>query len=205
MFGSKNKNLGQTEEPPLPSPTGIRAQGPWDRSERSVESTAAFLDFGSILVRPISGMEIQVASNDSTNLAVLVSLGNSAVELRVAAASKHGDDWAQLVPEVVSEVSARGATPVERSGIFGPEVSTEFPGQDADGNAVIQPACFMGVQGKRWLLRATLIGPSAVAPDANTDLINVIRDLVIVRGSEARMLGEELPIQIPVEMQDPSS
>ena len=89
MFGSKNKNLGQTEEPPLPSPTGIRAQGPWDRSERSVESTAAFLDFGSILVRPISGMEIQVASNDSTNLAVLVSLGNSAVELRVAAASKH--------------------------------------------------------------------------------------------------------------------
>lgn len=189
----------------LPVPSGVRAQGPWDRSEKAAEATAGYFDFGAFMVRPIAGMQIQVASDATTNLAVLISLGDSAVELRASAATRHGDDWADVLHEIRAEVSARGGDPVERAGAFGREVLTHFPAQDHEGNDVNQPACFVGIQGPRWLLRATVVGPSAVNLEESSDLLDVIRSVVVVRGPEARMLGEALPIEVPEQMQDVES
>lgn len=200
-FRKKKTNETTPVEQALPEPTGIRARGPWDRSERTPESTAAYVDFGSFLVRPISGMQIQIAGQEETNVAVLLNLNGSILELRVVAASRHGDDWSAMVPRVINEVEGRGSKASQREGVFGTEVVTEFPGKDENGKSVTQPARFIGVAGPRWLLRATLIGTAAVEPDDNNDLIQVIRDVVVVRGPEARILGELLPIDIPSQMQ----
>lgn len=202
MFGSKKKRDVPEAAPSLPSPEGARSQGPWDSSERDPADIAGFLDFGSLRVRPISGMQIQVASQSDVNLAVLISMNGSALELRVVAATRKGQDWEDLLPLVAKEIRERGAEAVERAGVFGTEVITEFPAKDPAGNNVVQPACFIGVHGPRWLLRATLIGDAAVQADADHELIQVIRDVVVVRGSEARMLGEPLPIEVPAEMQE---
>lgn len=202
MFGGKKKKDAPEPAPSLPTPDGVRSQGPWDLSEREPTEIAGFLDFGSLRIRPIAGMQVQVASQGSVNLAVLISMGGSALELRVVAATRTGDDWNELLPKVDQEIRERGAEPVEREGVFGAEVLTEFPAKDPAGQDVLQPACFIGVHGPRWLLRATLIGEAALAPDANQELIQVIRDAVVVRGAEARMLGEPLPIEVPAQMQE---
>lgn len=201
FFSKKARDLPEVA-PELPTPEGLRRRGPWDRNERDVTDTAGFLDFGSLLVRPVSGMQIQVASQSGVNLAVLISMNGSALELRAIAASRKGNDWEELLPLVGQEIRDRGAEPVEREGVFGTEVATEFPAKDPAGNDVVQPACFIGIRGPRWLLRATLIGEAAVRADADHELVKVIRDVVVVRGSEARILGEPLPLDVPDEMQE---
>lgn len=202
MFGSKKRREVSEVTPALPTPDGARSQGPWDSTERDPAEIAGFLNFGSLLVRPITGMQIQVASQSEVNLAVLISMNGSALELRVMAATRNGQDWHDVIPLVGEEIRERGAEPNERAGVFGTEVFTEFPAKDPAGNDVTQPACFIGVHGPRWLLRATLIGEAAVSADTNHELISVIRDVVVVRGSEARMLGEPLPLDVPAEMQE---
>lgn len=205
IFGSKRKQTAGTQVNSLPQPEGVRSQGPWDRSERDPERTAAYLNFGSILVRPITGMQVQVASQDGTNIAILISIDGSALELRVVAASRHGDDWTESFPLVAKEIRDRGAEPIDRTGVFGPEVFTEFSAKDPDGRDAVQPACFIGVKGPKWLLRATLIGNAALEASADHVLMGVIRDAVIIRGPEARILGEPLPLEVPGEMQESSS
>ncbi len=198
-FGSKHKKSTPPTEASRPQPDGLRASGPWDASEREI--TPDYLDFSSILVRGVPGLELQVASDGQSHVAVLVGLHESAVELRAIAASKSGNDWDLLIDDVTAEIRDRGAEPVERQGVFGTEVLTQFPAKDPEGNDVVQPACFMGVVGPRWLLRATIIGPAALDGGPESALVAVVKDVIVRRGQEARLLGEPLPLTVPEQMQ----
>lgn len=203
MWGRKNRSETADQvaaETPKPVPTGERARGPWDATERDVEDD--HLDFGALRIRLRPGMEIQVATDGETPLAILVASEGSAVELRPLAASRSGGDWASMRDAIVAEITERGSEPLEREGLFGTEIFTQFPATTEDGQDAVQPARFLGIEGPRWILRATILGPAGMEADDEGDLIDVIRDVIVVRSEEPRLLGESLPITVP-EAQSP--
>lgn len=198
MWGRK-KRSGSTDsvvpERPKPIPTGPRSRGPWDVTERDIEDD--HLDFGALRIRLQPGMEIQVATDGETPLAILVASEGSAVELRPLAASRSGGDWESMREAIIAEITERGTEPLEREGLFGPEIFTQFPATTEDGQDAVQPARFLGIEGPRWILRATILGPAGMEADDEGDLIDVIRDVIVIRSDEPRLLGESLPITVP--------
>lgn len=61
----------------------------------------------------------------------------------------------------------------------------------------MQPLRFTGIDGPRWFLRAVFLGRAAVEPDPEDDLHRVVRELIVVRGPEARAPRDPLPLRLP--------
>jgi hypothetical protein len=55
----------------------------------------------------------------------------------------------------------------------------------------------VGIDGPRWLLRATYLGQPAIEPSDAHLLESAVRDLVVVRGQEAMPPREMLPLRLP--------
>ena len=62
-------------------------------------------------------------------------------------------------------MAQRGGTATEREGRFGTELMCEMRVERPEGPAM-QPSRIIGINGSRWLLRATLLGRPALEPDA---------------------------------------
>ena len=67
----------------------------------------------------------------------------------------------------------------------------------AEGRTGHQVQRFAGVDGPRWFLRAVFQGPAAQDPAAAAELESVVRDVVVVRGTEAMAPRELLPLRLP--------
>jgi hypothetical protein len=55
----------------------------------------------------------------------------------------------------------------------------------------------IGVDGPRWLLRATVLGRAAVEPDSAPPMEETLRSVVVVRGAEPMAVRESLPLRLP--------
>jgi hypothetical protein len=55
----------------------------------------------------------------------------------------------------------------------------------------------IGVDGPRWLLRATVLGRAAVEPDAALPMEETLRNAIVVRGDEPMAVRESLPLRMP--------
>ena len=67
-----------------------------------------------------------------------------------------------------------------------------------EGHRSINPVRYVGIDGSRWLLRATLTGKAAVDDDASRALLHlVLDDTVVVRGNAAFPPRDILPLSIP--------
>ena len=58
------------------------------------------------------------------------------------------------------------------------------------------------MDGPRWFLRAVFQGPAVHDEAAAADLEEVVRDVVVVRGSEAMAPREVLPLRLPQAVAD---
>ena len=65
----------------------------------------------------------------------------------------------------------------------------------------MQPSRIVGVNGARWLLRATFLGKPAVEPDDSADWEDALADVVVHRGSHAMPVGDALPLTLPDDAQ----
>jgi hypothetical protein len=61
-----------------------------------------------------------------------------------------------------------------------------------------------GIDGPRWLLRATFVGAAADPAKAQV-LEDALRQVVVVRGNEPLPVGEPVPLTLPKEVQLPGS
>jgi hypothetical protein len=71
----------------------------------------------------------------------------------------------------------------------------------ADGRTGTQPSRVIGVNGERWMLRATLLGRPAAEIDSAGTWEDVIERVVVRRGVQAMPVGAELPLTLPPEDQ----
>lgn len=183
-----------------PEPAGIRSSGPWDASEVDLdEEDPTRVDLGGLIVKGRPGLELRLQVDEASQqvAAVLFVGAEGALELRPFAAPRNGGIWADFRKQIAAETARRGGTATEAKGSFGPELQVVMPAKTPDGKAATQPSRVLGIEGPRWLLRATLLGRPAAEPDPEHDLERALRDVVVVRGGAPMAPGEPLPLVMP--------
>ena len=174
--------------------------GPWDVTERPVDgSDPRSIDLGSIVVKGRLGFELRLQTDKDTEAvqAVMLVAQDGAVELRAFAKSRGAGLWDAVRKEIAADAARRGGTATELEGRYGTELRVVSQVQTPDGKRGSQTSRIMGVDGPRWLLRATFLGKPATDPDPEYLLEAAVRDLVIVRGDVAMPPREMLPLRLP--------
>ncbi|WP_370614237.1 DUF3710 domain-containing protein [Mumia sp. Pv 4-285] len=177
-----------------------RSSGPWDASERDVpEDDPTYVDAGAMIVRGRAGLDLQIPTDPQTGVAtsVVALAEESAVELRAFAAPRHSGLWDDIRPEIIAEVKRVGGTVEEVESSFGLELRVEVPVQAPDGRQGVQASRIIGVDGPRWLLRATFMGKLGASADPDSVLEQAVRDVVVVRGDAPMPPREQIPIVVP--------
>lgn len=172
--------------------------GPYDVDDLP-EDTTDRVDLGSLVIEPEEGRELrlQVDEKSGNVQAVVLAGADGAVELRAFAAPRNGDLWGDVRPQIAADMARRGGTATEREGAFGPELLCQITVKRPDGTTAAQPSRIIGVNGPRWLLRATFLGRPAVEPEAAEAWEDTVRRVAVRRGAHALPVGEALPLVLP--------
>lgn len=178
-----------------------RPHGPWDVSELDdrPSHTAARLDLGGVRIRPVAGMKVQMQVDKNSGQATSVMLVNDqgALQLMVIAAPKSKPLWPQTMRALRSDADRRGGTAQDGKGPWGPVLRMALPATTADGKQGVQPSVVLGIDGPRWLLRATLIGRAAVDQEQMNRMMAIVQDTVVVRGDQPMAPGEVIALTPP--------
>jgi len=196
----KFRRKAQAETAPEETPEPVPAVGPFDaddlpEAERAVER----IDLGSLRIAPAPGRELRLQVDEKTGVvqAVLLAGEEGALELRAFAAPRGGDLWSDVRPQLAADVARRGGTAEEREGRYGTELVCRLTVKLADGQTGVQPSRIMGINGPRWLLRATLLGRPALEPETAEEWERLVEGVVVHRGQGAMPVGEALPLTMP--------
>jgi hypothetical protein len=179
------------------APSGDAADGPFDAE--ALGDTDGRVDLGALLLLPVPGTELQLQVDEATGnvQSVMFAGPEGALELRVFAAPRHGDLWSEVRPEIAADLGRRGGTATEREGRFGTELVCQMPVTLPDGKAGMQPSRVIGINGNRWMLRATMLGRPAVEPDAGAAFEDALTTVAVRRGSHAMPVGDPLGLTLP--------
>lgn len=174
--------------------------GPYDVSEMpELPEGVQRIDLGSLLIAPTAGTELRLQVDEATGdvQAVLLTAPDGALELRAFAAPRNGDLWSDVRPQIAADMSQRGGTATEVEGRWGPELACELTRTLTDGRTGRQHSRIIGINGARWMLRATLIGGAARDDEGRTRWDATISTVVVRRGEGAMPVGEPLPLSLP--------
>ncbi|WP_432892835.1 DUF3710 domain-containing protein [Kribbella sp. CA-245084] len=205
IFRRKGKNDPETNDTDAlaeDGPLDVRSEGPFDSTEVDADvllEAENRIDLGALVVTIVPGMELglQVDEQSGVVQAVLLMLEDSALELRAFAAPRSSGIWDEVRQEIAAEASRMGGTATENDGQFGTELVLVVPVEDPEGQIFSQTSRVIGVDGPRWLLRATVLGRAAVEPDAALPMEETLRNAVVVRGDEPMAVRESLPLRLP--------
>lgn len=188
-------------EPTEPADAGDTqpATGPFDESQ--VHDEVPRLDLGALLVPARPGMELRLEVEDATKRVVAASIGlsGSTVQLQAFAAPRSEGIWDDIRAEIADSVTKQGGSADELPGSFGRELLARLPVRTSDGRTSHRPVRFVGVDGPRWFVRAVFSGAAAADEEAAQELEDVVRGLVVVRGSEAMAPRDLLPLRLPAQ------
>ena len=181
------------------APGAGRENGPWDVTEVDDPSAGGRVDLGGMWLPGRQGLEVRVEADQATAqvVAVTLVLGDSALQLQPFAAPKTEDIWDEVRGEIRAGITKQGGTADEVEGPLGMELRTKVPVRAADGSSGVQPARFVGVGGPRWFLRGVLTGRAAVDDGAEADLVEIFRDVVVVRGFDPMAPRDPIPLRLP--------
>lgn len=192
------------EEAPAETPVpGLRTGGPWDSTEKDVSDHPDYLDFGSLLIRGRPGFNLQLPTDDDQgNIgSVVLVTEESGLELRAFADARSGGLWDAVRADLEAEAERLNGTADPADGPFGPELRIRVPVTLPDGEQGFQPSRVLGIEGPRWMLRATFLGREALEPSDDGLLMQALRDVVVVRGDEPRAPREALLLTIGEDLQ----
>jgi hypothetical protein len=186
---------GETVE----SAESVEPQGPFDVAD--VDPEASYIDLGSLLVKPVAGLDLrlQVDEQSGTIMTVLLVAEEGVLEMRAFASSRGGDLWEEARREIAADTTRRGGTATEQQGSFGPELFCQVPVTGPNGESLIQPSRVIVHTGPRWFLRATLAGRPAQDTEYAAPLEQALRTVAVRRGNEAMPPGEALALRMPPE------
>jgi hypothetical protein len=197
----KNEDLETEQELADDATPEPRAEGPFDSTEVDADVLEAEdrIDLGALVITGQPGMELRLQVDEQSGQvqAILLVLEDSALELRAFAAPKKTGIWTEVRREIAAEASRMGGTATETDGPFGTELVLVVPVEDPEGQIFSQTSRVIGVDGPRWLLRATVLGRAAVEPDAAPPMEETLRSTIVVRGTEPMAVRESLPLRLP--------
>ncbi len=196
-FRRKSSAAATTAEPEVVSPAG---PGPWDSSQVRNDGVER-VDLGSLLLPALDGREVRLQVEEQTGVvrSVLLAGADGAMEIQVFAAPRNGDLWGTVRPQIAEDLTRRGAQHSEREGRWGVELVCQLPVQRPDGSPAVQLSRIVGINGPRWLLRATFMGVPATDPDNAGEWEDTLAQVVVHRGEGAMPVGELLPVVLPTD------
>jgi hypothetical protein len=174
-----------------------RPDGPWDVSERP--EVEGLIDLGALRLRGRDGMHLRLdveKSSGAINTAT-VQIDGSALQLQAFAAPRTEGIWPEISTEITTSILRQGGKVTESTGVYGRELLARIPRTGEDGPNRLQSVRFIGVDGPRWFLRAVIHGPAAEEPNRAEPLEDLLRDVVVVRGSQAMAPRDLLPLRLP--------
>ncbi len=182
--------------------------GPFDFSD--VENTEEYLDFGSILVKPVAGLKVRMDVEQSNQrvIAVSLELAESRVQLMAFSASKSSSLWPGISDKIRADIASQKGEIFQRDGEYGQELLAQVPQQLPDGRAGHVALRFVGIDGPRWFLRAVIGGAAISDQDASKAIDDLVRSVVVNRGDKPLPPQELLPLSVPSNAQtlpDPSA
>ncbi len=192
----------QVEDAEDDSEAGGPLEGPWDADDL-VDDGIDRVDLGSLRVAPTEGTELRLQVDEQTGevQSAMLASEEGAIELRAFAAPRGGDLWSEVRPQIAADVSQHGGTATERDGRWGVELVCQMQVVMPDGTQQMQPSRIVGVNGARWLLRATFLGRPAVELDDARSWEDALAAVVVHRGSHAMPVGDPLPLVLPDDAQ----
>lgn len=178
--------------------------GPFD-VEDAAEDDLERIDFGAMLIPKAAGSDLRVGLDAKGRvISVSVVREDSVMQIGAYAAPRGEPIWPDLRPELAKSISSQGGRASETEGQFGLELTAELApprtGSKDAGKAARRPARFIGVDGPRWFVRAVLTGPAATDQGAAAELLETLREVIVVRGTDPRPVREALPLKLPPDM-----
>ena len=177
-----------------------RPDGPFDVSEVDpADPDVRRVDLGGMLVRPVEGMrlQIQVDERSGTGTGVMMLDGEAAVALIAVAAPRSSGLWEQTRGQIAADATGRGGTVDEAPGPFGTELRLVVPVTTAEGTKAVQASRVVGIDGPRWMLRATFLGTATTDAKAYARLVRAVRQTVVVRGDRPMAPGDVIAVKPP--------
>ena len=177
---------------------GTTATGPFDVSQVEGDGIDR-ADLGSVLVPAIADRELRLQVDEQSGQvrAVMLAGSDGACEFQAFAAPRNGDLWDDVRPQIAEDMEKRGGKATEREGRWGTELVCEMPVKRPDGTEATQPSRIVGINGDRWMLRASFLGRPALDPDNTSEWEDALAQVVVRRGTEAMPVGEPLPVRLP--------
>jgi hypothetical protein len=177
------------EEPPATT-------GPFDERD-APEDEVARIDLGAIRVPVREGMDVRLEVNEAQQVVgVTLATPSGTMQLGAYAAPRNEGIWDDVRAEIAESLRAQRGAPKERpDGRFGTELVGTLP---ADGGRL--PVRFVGIDGPRWFLRAMFVGPAAVEDHQAAAFEDVLREVVVVRGTDPLPVRDPIPLRLPREL-----
>ena len=176
-----------------------REHGPWDISEVPDPGAGGRVDLGGMWLPGRPGLEVRIEADQASSVVVAVTLvlPDGALQVQPFAAPRTGTIWDDIRAEIRAGITKQGGTADEVTGPLGTELRTRVPVRSQDGSSGVQPARFIGVDGPRWFLRGVLTGRVAVEDGVDEALIELFRDIVVVRGAGPMAPRDPIPLSLP--------
>lgn len=170
--------------------------GPYDVADVPEDDDVKRVDLGVLRVPIRTGIEMRVEVDQSGRaLSCTLRDGTSLMQIGAFAAPRSSGIWSDVRTEIRREIAKNGGRADEVEGPFGPELSALVI---ADTGR--RPTRYLGVDGPRWFLRAVFTGPAATEAGAASAFEAMLRDVVVVRGSEPKPVREPIPLTLPKEL-----
>ena len=174
--------------------------GPWDASEIELdEEDGTYVNLGALAIRGRQGVEVRLQADQATQQiqAVMLVAEDGAMELRPFASPRNESIWDDIRSRLAAEAERRGGRAAEVDGPYGTALQMVLPAVAPDGQQGTQKSTVLGIAGPRWLLRVSTFGRPATSFQADGLLEQVLRDVVVFRGTQPMSPGEALPLVLP--------
>lgn len=182
------------------APQDREEAGPFDVAE--VPAMRPYVDLGGIKVAPREGLQLRLEVEERTNRVVAVSLDyqESLLQVQAFAAPKTTGLWGRVRSELTQQMSSQGAIVSEETGVLGPEVlvRSQLPTEQGGGERIVR---FVAVDGPRWMLRGVIMGKAATDDAVREKVVDLFRELVVVRGDQPMPPSELIPLRVPAGVQ----
>ncbi|APU13760.1 MULTISPECIES: DUF3710 domain-containing protein [Actinoalloteichus] len=165
--------------------------GPFDEHEAPNDELSR-LDLGSVRIPVPSGAQLQVELDPSGPVrAVHLVTGMGRLTVSAFAAPRSAGLWGEVKHELAEQLGKDGTRVRKEQGEWSTELIAASP------KVTLR---FIGVDGPRWLLRGVATGPTDHAPQLARVLYDVVRDTVVVRGTNPMPVRTPLPITLPEQL-----
>lgn len=171
-----------------------RANGPFDASE--LDGPGKRIPAGALWLPVVPQAQLQFSTDAQrkTILGIVYLIGDSALQLQAFAAPKSHGIWDQVRLDMRTSIAQQGGSSKEVDGPFGTELLAMMP---LAGTQNFAPHRFLGIDGPRWLLRATLYGRAGSDFEAAQPLLEILRNVGVDRGEMPLVPRSLLPLKLP--------